>query len=141
MIIHVLDHRVTCIHPTMHTCFVLTVKTYDWAKHGLLAPSQELFELCSGFEKIALSHLEKLSSGLDVTKNLKDAVDIGLNLSSYKLDFVCDNHQNHMRNERIDLLARTRIHHFVRIRNRELQEFEHSRRNKENRKAKKVTHH
>lgn len=91
------------------------------------------------FLKVRILSLS-LSSGRNIKRSLKDAVDIGLNLSTYRLDFVCDDHQDHMRYELIDLLARTRIHHFVRIRNRELQQLEHTRKQKQNRKAKKVMH-
>ena len=121
--------------------YFIQAKTYEWAKHGLLAPSEELYQLCACFEKVVQMNLEKLICGRNVKSNLKDCFAASVDQHSFSLDFACDEHQQYLRDSVIDLLARVRIHHFVRIRNRELLELEQHRKLKVNRKAKKVLHH
>lgn len=121
--------------------YFIQVKTYEWAKHGLLAPSAELYQLCVCFEKVVQMNIEKLSCGRNVKTNLKDCFAASVDQQSFCLDFACSEHQQYLRDSVIDLLARVRIHHFVKIRNRELKELEQHRKLKVNRKAKKVMHH
>ena len=121
--------------------YFIQCKTYNWAKHGLVTPSQELYSLCTNIEKVVQMNLEKLSSGRNIMQNLKDCISLTIDLSSYRIESVCDDHHQQQFEYLLNLLLRVRIHHFVRIRNRELQEMEHSRKMKLNRKAKKVMHH
>ena len=71
-------------------------------------------------------NLEKLSSGRNIMQNLKDYISLTIDLSSYRIESVCEDHHQQQFEYLLNLLLRVRIHHFVRIRNRELQEMEHS---------------
>jgi hypothetical protein len=113
-------------------------KTYDWAKHGLLAPSRQFYEFCASVEKIIQMNIEQVSSGRNVSQNLKECILATVDVSSYSVDSVCDEHQQQQREYMLSLLLRVRIHHFVRIRNRDLQELNRAHKLKVNRKAKKV---
>ena len=63
-----------------------------------------------------------------------------IDLESYDLDFACEDHQSYVRSMVNELLARVRIHHFVRNCNREIKEMEQTWKLKVHRKAKKVMH-
>src|SRR6218665_543967 len=112
-------------------------KMFDWAKHGLLAPSLQLYELTANFEKVVQMNIESLISGRHVMHNLKQCILACVDVGSYHLDSVCEEHQTHQREYLLHLLLRVRIHHFIRIRNRELQQIDQTRKLKCNRKAKK----
>ncbi len=77
-------------------------------------------------------NFEKLSSGRNIMQNLKDCVCAVLDLRTFKIGSVCDEHLQQQSEYMLSLLLR------VRIRNRELQELEQIRTLKQNRKAKKV---
>jgi len=113
-------------------------KTFDWAKHGLLAPSRELYEFTANIEKVVQMNIESLISGRKVMHNLRQCVLTCIDLASYHIDSVCESHQTQQQDYMVNLLLRVRIHHFIRIRNRELQQIDQSRKLKCNRKAKKV---
>ena len=97
-----------------------------------------MYSLCSNVEKVVQMNIEKLSSGRNIMQNLKDCVCAVLDLRTFKIGSVCDEHLQQQSEYMLSLLLRVRIHHFVRIRNRELQELEQIRKLKQNRKAKKV---
>lgn len=123
-----------------HVSFI-QFKTFDWAKHGLLAPSRELYSLCTNIEKAVQMNMEKLICGRNVMRNLKDCLAAVIDFDSFRLDSVCVEHHQQQFDYLITLLLRVRIHHFLRIRNRELRQLEHARKLKVNRKATKVMHH
>lgn len=114
-------------------------KMFDWAKHGLLAPSPELYELTANIEKVVQVNIESLISGRNVMFNLKECVLACVDVGSYHIKSVCEMHQAQQQDYVLNLLLRVRIHHFIRIRNRELQQLNQIRKLKCNRKAKKVT--
>jgi len=74
-----------------HLTFI-GIKTYDWAKHGLLAPSVELHSLCTSIEKAVEMNLETLSIGRNVMRNLKDCMVATVDLNSYHID-CAEHHQ------------------------------------------------
>ena len=74
-----------------HLTFIRN-KTFDWAKHGLLSPSQEMYSLCSNVEKVVQMNIEKLSSGRNIMQNLKDCVCAVLDLRTFKIGSVSDEH-------------------------------------------------
>jgi len=74
-------------------------------------------------------------------QNLKDCIVATIDLNSYHIDSVCAEHHQQQFEYMLNLLLRVRIHHFVRVRNHELQDLEQARKLKANRKAKKVMHH
>ncbi len=74
-----------------HLTFIRN-KTFDWAKHGLLSPSQEMYSLCSNVEKVVQMNIEKLSSGRNIMQNLKDCVSAVLDLRTFKIGSLCDEH-------------------------------------------------
>ena len=65
-----------------------------WAKHGLLAPFEQLYEvyyeLCNNHEKVVDMNLEKLSKGRRNDKHkLKDCFAVSVDNSSYCLGLNC----------------------------------------------------
>jgi hypothetical protein len=56
----------------------------------LLAPSEELYQLCACFEKVVQMNLEKLIFGRNVKSNLKDCFEASVDQHSFSLDFACD---------------------------------------------------
>lgn len=51
---------------------LIQLKTYERAKHGLLAPSDQLYKLCACFKRVVQMNIGKLRSGRNVMRNLKN---------------------------------------------------------------------
>jgi len=122
-----------------HAQFV-KLKTYDWAKHGLLVPSPALFNLCCTFERIISFSIEQLCYSSKVAYNLKQCIFTSVDLYSFDIDCACQEHKRQQLDYFVRLYCRVRIHHYVRIRNRELKQFAQTAKLKRSRKAKKVSH-
>jgi len=134
-----------------HDVFV-TTKEFSWAKYGLVIPSAALYDLWCVIERIVQMNMEGIMAGPRVMGCLKDMVQESVTVDSYYIDVSCDNHQSHWLNKAITIYLRVRIHHFVRVRNREPKELAEKRKSdaaklklttrnqKRNRKAKKVKH-
>jgi len=123
----------------LHT--ILThARDFDWAKYGLTIPPPDLFDICCAMERVVQMNIEGVMSGPKVMRSLIDVVRQTVNVDSYHVDVCCDEHQKYWINNAIVLFLRVRIHHFVRVRNRELKQLadkkKHSR-PKPSRKAKK----
>jgi hypothetical protein len=126
-----------------HEIFVY-FRTFDWAKHGLQKPTFSLFKLCSAIEQIVQMNMEATVNGNNgVMCKLLSMVTAAIDVQSYPLETVCSVHQTQRMNDAVRLYLRVRIHHFVRIRNRELKELELKKKEKctkKNRKLEKITH-
>jgi len=107
-----------------------------------LAPSPGLFELCNAMERIVQMNIEAVIAGPAVMGSLKDLISQGINTDSFNIEICCQQHRIHCVTNVITLFLRIRIHHFVKIRNRELQELAEKKKDKvkRNRKVKKVVH-
>jgi len=121
---------------------LIELKAFSWAKWGLTVPPESIFQMCVAIEKIVQTNLESLSTGKHVMKYLWECVVQGIEVCNYDVTCACTDHVDVVRNKIIRLYLRIRIHHFVRIRNRELKEFAQPRsvKVKRNRKAKKIMH-
>ena len=115
------------------------LKTFAWAKHGLTIPSLSMFKLCESIERIVQMNIETLSTGKNVMSYVRECIYQGVDADSYELDSVCEDHMCGTVGYIIRLYLRVRIHHFVRIRNRELKQYA-APKPKRNRKAKKIVH-
>ncbi len=60
-------------------------------------------------------NFEKLSSGRNIMQNLKDCVCAVLDLRTFKIGSVCDEHLQQQSEYMLSLLLRVQIHHFVRV--------------------------
>jgi len=122
---------------------LVKLKTFSWAKWGLTIPPESVFSMCLVIKKIVRRNLESLSTGKHIMKYLWECIVQGVDLCTYDVDYACTNHAAFVRNQIVRLYLRIRIHHFVRIRNRELKEYGQYRAvkaTKQNRKAKKIMH-
>jgi len=107
-----------------HEMFVY-FRTFDWAKHGLQKPTFSLFKLCSAIEQIVQMNMEATVTGnRGVMCKLLSMVTPAIDVQSYPLETVYSVHQAQRMNDAVRLYLRVRIHHFVRIRNRELKELQ-----------------
>ena len=122
-----------------HAQFV-KLKTYDWAKHGLVVPSPALFSLCCSLERVVSYSVEQLCCGSNIACSLKQCILTSVDLYSFDIDCACSEQRRQQLDYFVTLYSRVRIHHYVRIRNRELKQFAQTGKVKRNRKAKKVTH-
>jgi len=122
-----------------HAQFV-KLKTFDWAKHGLLVPSPVLFNLCCTLERVVSTSVEQLCYGSNVMRNLTECISTAVDVYSFDIDCACTEHKRQQLDYLVNLYSRLRIHHYVRIRNRELKQFAQSAKLKKNRKTKKVSH-
>ena len=132
-----------CCHFLSHEAFG-HFKNFDWAKHGLQKPTLTLYSLCSAVEKVVQMNIESVVSGrYNVVARLMEVVTQAIDIHSYHVDSVCSSHQECYVTYAIKLYLRLRIHHFVRIRNRELKELELRKKSgckKKNRKLEKISH-
>jgi hypothetical protein len=64
-------------------------------------------------------NFEKLICGRNEKSYLKNCFASTVDQHSFSLDFACNEHQQYLRDSLLDLLARVRIHYFVKIRIRE----------------------
>ena len=121
-------------------------RKFDWAKYGLTIPSPDLFDLCCGMERAVQMNIEGVMGGPRVMRCLKAIICQTVNVHSYHIDVSCDEHQQYWLNAAITLFLRVRIHHFVKIRNRELKQLADKKKtaqmtaSKPSRKLKKVKH-
>lgn len=122
-----------------HALFV-KLKTFDWAKHGLVVPSPALFNLCCTLERIVSFDIEQLCYGSNVMCNLKQCILTSVDVYSVDIDCACTEHKRQQLDYFVSLYSRVRIHHYVRIRNRELKQFAQTAKMKRNRKTKKFSH-
>ena len=85
---------------------------------------------------------EAVIAGPAVMGSLKDLISQGINTDSFNIEICCQQHRIHCVMSVITLFLRIRIHHFVKIRNRELKELAEKKKDKvkRNRKVKKVVH-
>jgi len=114
--------------------------TVSMVKANSIVPSPALFSLCCSLERIVSSSVEQLCSGLNVACNLRQCIFTSVDVYSFDIDCACTDHRRQQLDYFVTLYTRLRIHHFVRIRNRELKQLSQSAKLKRNRKAKKVTH-
>jgi hypothetical protein len=135
-----------------HTAFS-EMKQFEWSRYGLASPSPQLFDLCCAMERIVQVNLEGVIAGPRVMGSLKDIIASAVAIDSYPIDECCDDHRSWWLNVAVTVFLRIRIHHFVRIRNRELKELTNAAKikkqtnarveksvRKPSRKAKKVMH-
>ena len=128
----------------LHT--ILThARQFDWAKYGLTVPSPGLYEICSAMERVVQMNIEGVMAGPSVMRCLTDVIRASVNLESYNVDCCCSEHQQYWLNHAVAMYLRVRIHHFVKVRNRELKQLaekqkEKKHRPKPSRKTKKVKH-
>ena len=113
-------------------------KEFDWAKKGLTIPSPELFHMLYSLEKTIQMNLEGLCSSNHFSRNLKECFSACTDMYSFELRNFCPTHRLHGLNLVVNLYIRIRIHHFVKIRNRELKELAIAK--KVNRKFNKIVH-
>ena len=109
-----------------HLAFI-KVRKFDWASHGLEDSSNKLHELFTNIEKVVQMNMEKLICGQNVMQNLKECILASVDVCSYQTDSVCEEHQVQQRDYMLNLLYRVKIHHYIRIRNRQLQQLEMTR--------------
>ena len=72
---------------------------------------------------------------------ISGTVSATVDLNSFGVDSVCNDHQQQQFDYILRLLLPVHIHHFVRIHNREQKEPERMQKIKQNRKLKKVMNH
>jgi len=65
------------------------LKTYDWAKHGLLVPLPALFSLCCTLERIVSFSVEQLCCSSNVAQNLRQCIYTSVDLYSFDIDCAC----------------------------------------------------
>jgi hypothetical protein len=131
---------------------LLELRQFEWSKYGLASPSPQLFDLCCALERIVQVNIESTMAGPNVMGSLKDVIGCSVTVDSYPIDDCCSNHKTWWLNMAVTVFLRVRIHHFVRIRNRELKDLAEARKikkqkheaeataSKGSRKAKKVMH-
>lgn len=135
-----------------HTTF-LKMRQFDWSKYGLTSPSPQLYDLCCALERIVQLNIEGVMATRGVMGSLKDIVDSTVTVDSYPIDECCSDHKSWWLSTVVTVFLRIRIHHFVRIRNRELKALADAKKMKKqtekkaetnarkpSRKAKKVMH-
>ena len=127
-----------------HEMFIY-FRNFEWAKHGLQKPTFSMFALCSAIEQVVQLNMETVVTGkTGVMCKLQKMVFSALDVATYPLETVCAEHQSQRMNEAVRLFLRVRIHHFVRIRNRELKELEskakEKKMTKKDRKLEKIAH-
>ena len=91
----------------------MILKTYDWARHGLIILSPQLLELCTTMEKTFTQEIESLSCKSELMEtiwHIGDAVD----LTTFNLDITCQEHERFTLLFMIKLFVRLHIHHWVR---------------------------
>ena len=136
---------------TLHATHTVLVQTrqFDWAKYGLTVPSPALYELCCAIERVVQTNMEGVMAGPGVMGSLKDIFMQSVDRESYEINCCCKVHQTYWLNAAVTLFLRVRIHHFVKVRNRELKQLAakqkekhaHAAVSKPSRKLKKVKHH
>jgi len=99
-------------------------RQFHWAKYGLTIPSACVFDLCCAIERVVQMNIEGVMAGPYVMRTLKDIIFETVNVHSYQIDVCCKEHQQYWLNLAITLFLRVRIHHFVKIRNRELKQLQ-----------------
>jgi len=139
------SHTIASAEIQKHEIFI-HFKNFDWAKHGLQKPSYAMFCLCSSVEKAVRLNIEScVNAQHGVVKQLFDVVLTTVDVYSYSLPSVCALHQLQQIRHVVLLYLRLRIHHFVRIRNRELKDLQLKQKQnvhvgKKNRKLEKISH-
>jgi len=129
----------------LHTALT-KARNFDWAKYGLTIPTPDLFDLCCGMERAVQMNIERVMAGPRVMRCLKDIINETVDVRSYQIDVCCDKHRQYWLNTAVTLFLRVRIHHFVKIRNRELKDLADKKKaakatvSKPSRKLKKVKH-
>jgi catabolite regulation protein CreA len=99
---------------------LLETRQFDWSKYGLASPSPQLYDLCCALERIVQLNIEGVMAGPSVMGSLKDIIDSTVTVDSYPIDECCSDHRSWWLSMVVTVFLRIRIHHFVRIRNREL---------------------
>jgi len=104
-----------------------------------------LYEICSAMERVVQMNIEGVMAGPSVMRCLTDVIRASVNFESYNVDCCCSEHQQYWLNHALAMYLRVRIHHFVKVRNRELKQLaekqkEKKDRPKPSRKTKKVKH-
>lgn len=119
-------------------------RNFDWAKHGLQRPPFSEYRLCSAIEKLLQMNMETAVNGqIGIMSRLTQLIGNTVSIDNYHMETACSSHQEHHARQVIRLYLRIRIHHFVRIRNRELKQLELQHKNKlmkTNRKLDKISH-
>ena len=118
----------------------MILKTYDWAKHGLIIPSPQLLVLCT----TTFGDDFQAGNWISVTQIRTNGDDDMPHWRCCRFDefrfghnITCQEHKRFTLSFMIKLFVLLCIHHYVRIRNRELKESGSSRKN---RKADKIMH-
>jgi len=102
--------------------------------------------MCSAIEKVVQLNIEScVNAQHGVVRQLFDLVLSAVDVYSYSLPSVCGSHQLQQTRNVVLLYLRLRIHHFVRIRNRELKDLQLTQKHrpsvgKKNRKLEKISH-
>ena len=109
-------------------------------------PSYAMFSLCSSIEKVVQLNIESCVNAQHGVVGLRQLFDLALSavdVYSYSLPSVCGSHQLQQTRNVVMLYLRLRIHHFVRIRNRELKDLQLTQKHsvgKKNSKLEKISH-
>jgi hypothetical protein len=108
-------NKVDCDHNLL-----IRMRNYSWAKYGLTTPSPQVLELCCSMERIFQTNMEGLMAGSGVMARLTEMIKNTIFLDSYYVDACCKMHQTYWITTAVTIFLRIRIHHFVRVRNREI---------------------
>jgi hypothetical protein len=148
MVSYIKSKELHKLDSSKHTV-LMEMRQFDWAKYGLVCPSAQLYDLCRAVEQIVQLNMEAVIAGPRVMGNLKEIVSRAISVNSYPIDSCCHDHRLFWLSNAITLYLRIRIHHFVRVRNRELKDLANAKKikqlsektaSKPSRKTKKIKH-